>query len=508
LTYVSASWVYNGLPQSFSETYTFSASQNNGQISQVVEGTGETVSYQYDKLKRLISSSSSAGWTQQYGYDGFGNMTSRGPGGLGYFNIAADPATNRMVGKSYDADGNLHDGNWSYDIENRLVSVDTGGGEQYMYDPSNKRIYKQNNRSLANGGGETYYFYGLDGKVVGEYSVGAMSPGQMQLNLHVESAYFGGKKVLPAVARDRLGSVRGNGSGANRPYGENYSSQNTDGFATYYQDAASGLNYADQRYYAAGYGRFATADRKRSSAHRANPTSWNGYAYALDDPINNMGPSGATTCDENGNNCSDSIDVNGDDDDPSDTGLDVYCLMYRNAGICGGTDTEPAQGTKSGDSSTKVHVTDLTKSGANYDKVSGRLGDIRKTIDPDCLSYLQSGGGNLGTYVSGLLSYGLLGVANFNPSIAAFTGTAGTDLPDGAAAIVVNNNSAFFNSGYSTDQGKITGGSAKAQVFILLHELAHALGAKDFQSDYGNKDAGKANDSKIESNCKKTLSQY
>jgi RHS repeat-associated protein len=188
-------------------------------------------------------------------------MTSRGPGGLEYFNIAADPATNRMVGKNYDANGNLHHGNWSYDIENRLVSVDTGAGEQYMYDPSNKRIYKQNNRSLANGGGETYYFYGLDGKVVGEYSVGAMSPGQMQLNLSVESAYFGGKKVLPAVARDRLGSVRGNGSGANRPYRENYSSQNTDGFATYYQDAASGLNYADQRYYSAQYGRFNTPDR-------------------------------------------------------------------------------------------------------------------------------------------------------------------------------------------------------------------------------------------------------
>jgi hypothetical protein len=65
------------------------------------------------------------GWKQQYGYDGFGNMTSRGPrgpGGLGYFNIAADLGTNRMVGKSYDADGNLNDGNWSnwsYDIENR-----------------------------------------------------------------------------------------------------------------------------------------------------------------------------------------------------------------------------------------------------------------------------------------------------------------------------------------------------------------------------------------------------
>ena len=58
----------------------------------------------------------------------------------------------------------------------------------------------------------------------------------MMFNRVTESAYFGGKKVLPAVARDRLGSVRGNASGANRPYGENYTGENSDGFATYYQD--------------------------------------------------------------------------------------------------------------------------------------------------------------------------------------------------------------------------------------------------------------------------------
>ena len=31
-------------------------------------------------------------------------------------------------------------------------------------------------------------------------------------NRTTESAYFGGKKVLPSLARDRLGSVRGNAS--------------------------------------------------------------------------------------------------------------------------------------------------------------------------------------------------------------------------------------------------------------------------------------------------------
>ena len=67
----------------------------------------------------------------------------------GSFNILADPATNRMTnlpsGWNYDANGNMYQGNWSYDAENRLVGVDAGGGERYMYDPSNKRVYKQNN---------------------------------------------------------------------------------------------------------------------------------------------------------------------------------------------------------------------------------------------------------------------------------------------------------------------------------------------------------------------------
>ena len=119
-----------------------------------MEGTGETVSYQYDRLKRLISATSSVWGQQLYTYDGFGNMTSKS----GSFNVLINPATNQMTGFNYDANGNMYQGNWSYDVENRLVGVDAAGGERYMYDPSNKRIYKQNNSSQP--GGETYFFYG------------------------------------------------------------------------------------------------------------------------------------------------------------------------------------------------------------------------------------------------------------------------------------------------------------------------------------------------------------
>jgi hypothetical protein len=62
------------------------------------------------------------------------------------------------------------------------------------------------------------------------------------------------------------------------------------------------------------------------------------------------------------------------------------------------------------------------------------------------------------------------------------------------------------------DQGKIKGGTAKADAFILLHELAHALGARDFQDDGPNAknaaQAGTDNDRLVDQNCQKTLSQF
>ena len=65
--------------------YSYSPTQNNGQITQAVDTlSSETISYQYDSLKRLTSASSSpisgstpTAWTQTYQYDGFGNLTAK-----------------------------------------------------------------------------------------------------------------------------------------------------------------------------------------------------------------------------------------------------------------------------------------------------------------------------------------------------------------------------------------------------------------------------------------------
>jgi hypothetical protein len=65
----------------------------------------------------------SAGWTQTYSYDGFGNLTYDGSRAY-----TVDPATNRITspGFGYDASGNLTATPYltmSYDFSNRLTQV-------------------------------------------------------------------------------------------------------------------------------------------------------------------------------------------------------------------------------------------------------------------------------------------------------------------------------------------------------------------------------------------------
>jgi RHS repeat-associated protein len=67
--------------------------------------------------------------------------------------------------------------------------------------------------------------------------------------------------------------------------------QDKDKFATYYRDA-SGLDYAQNRYYANTLGRFTSPDPYKASGGPADPQSWNKYSYVQGDPINYSDGSG------------------------------------------------------------------------------------------------------------------------------------------------------------------------------------------------------------------------
>jgi RHS repeat-associated protein len=114
-----------------------------------------------------------------------------------------------------------------------------------------------------------------------------------------QNAYFAGKLIVEngsVVATDRLGSLRANSNPDSSnvkyfPYGaeQTATSEGVTKFATYTRDAV-GQDYAEQRYYNAGMGRFWSPDR--AAGNTGNPGTLNRYAYVLGDPVNLSDPSG------------------------------------------------------------------------------------------------------------------------------------------------------------------------------------------------------------------------
>jgi len=278
--------------------YSYSATQNNGQITQAVDTlSGETIGYLYDALKRLtsatstpISGSSTAPWTQTFQYDGFGNLTAKVLNGA-TTPIAVNAATNQLSSVYYDANGNMTSGagaTLTYDVSNRLASaVETSGGiEYYGYAPDNKRVFQQ-----TASGHQLITLYGTQGEKLSVFDLTA--------NAWVATyVWFGGKLISDgnAVYGDRLGTNRASGARF-MPYGDEITSTTNDHvkFGTYTRDSYTGLDYAGARYYASSYGNFSSPDPSMDNVDYQNPVSWNAYSYTNGDPINSNDPNGLDT---------------------------------------------------------------------------------------------------------------------------------------------------------------------------------------------------------------------
>ena len=130
--------------------------------------------------------------------------------------------------------------------------------QRYAYDSSNHRIYAGSTSDNVNYTNEQIYFYGADGKKLGVWSLTWLNSAPVLTNT-VINQWFGGRFLRP---QDRLQS-----RGKYFPYGEDRYSPNPanpssdqEKFATYARDSATGLDYANQRYYGAGLGRFISPD--------------------------------------------------------------------------------------------------------------------------------------------------------------------------------------------------------------------------------------------------------
>jgi RHS repeat-associated protein len=275
--------------------------------------SGETVTYQYDALKRLTTVTSTVSTNNQgYQYDGFGNLTSKTLGSAAT-PIAVNAVTNRLSNAGYDFNGNMTSGagvTLSYDVSNRVASaMTTNNGSQteyYGYGPDNKRMWKQKADET-----EEWTFYGAKGEKIGVYQLSDLSEafnnqGVWQYDTRSfltlrTSVWFDGRLVQEngaPVYADRLGTNR-TGGAKYTSYGEEIGTATANDrtkFGTYNRDGFTGLDYADQRFYASTYGRFTSPDPYKASGGAKDPGSWNRYSYAGGDPINYNDPRGLARC--------------------------------------------------------------------------------------------------------------------------------------------------------------------------------------------------------------------
>ncbi|HJX83380.1 MAG TPA: RHS repeat-associated core domain-containing protein, partial [Candidatus Angelobacter sp.] len=259
-------------------------------------------------------------------------------------------------------------------------------------------------------------------------------------------------------------------------------------------------NYALFRYHAPGQGRFMSPDKM--SGGMSAPQSLNRYSYTTNDPVNGIDSLGLytiTVCTVFGH-------IVKHETSPTETIIDnVICTTFSlDFGLFGGTGG----------------------GGGGVGEVTDALKRLKKLLDPKCITFLNSKGVDALGYIDSLIQFADQGgiavkdmpgiITGGGPEKNAGSGTNTILSIDHAVTghdgvpLTVNGLGAFFNKTYgesklelTTDHGKINGGGIQAQLFIMLHEVAH--GTEVIQPDKGNQPQINANDDTLEKECKDTV---
>jgi RHS repeat-associated protein len=305
----------------------YNSSTNNGNIgSETITNPSLSInqSFTYDNLNRL-KTVTEPGWSQTYTYDSasVGNRIVSGTWPPNYVSQFAPTAANNAsynssnnqltvsTGTSYDGSGNqkaIGGYQATFDAEGRMVSnTDNGATISYIYDGEGQRVAKVSCPSAApctatTAGAtiQTVYAYDADGNLSAEYSPAPPTP-------PCTTCY---------VTVDHLGSTRvltnGSGNAVSRydylPFGEEIPADGSvrttamgyqslaDGFNPKFtgqmRDTESRLDYFNARYFSSEQGRFISPDPDNAGTDVADPQSWNGYLYAVNNPLAYIDPSG------------------------------------------------------------------------------------------------------------------------------------------------------------------------------------------------------------------------
>ena len=214
----------------------------------------------------------------------------------------------------------------AYDAENRVTGVGWSNNPpvvDYSYDAQNKRIFMWTAGtvdSFSNVYNYSVVFYSPSGQKLGTYLLAPQQPVFQPNGINTpyvtvsrvsSDQYFGGRRL---AAMDQLGSA-----GTYYPWGEakgTTNPQDTWSYATYWRDSATGLDYANNRYYSNAYGRFMTPDPYQASGGPGDPAELESlciHARRSREPRRSAGLEDRLTCVGGG-------DDDDDDDDDEDDG--------------------------------------------------------------------------------------------------------------------------------------------------------------------------------------------
>ena len=310
LAYTNRGWnnfgqLYNSAQQTlYSFTLGFAP---DGDVTSANDAANGNWTYTYGALNRIMSGACSSDCppttSVAYGYDRFGNRWTETITGTGYQPSYSFNANNQIIGMSYDAAGNtLNDGvnSYTYDDENRIASMSSmSNSASYVYDPQGTRV-----RSVVNG--QNYdFFHDLSGRTVTQLTNNAWSRSEAYAgNRHI-ATYANGTTEFDSSDWLSTFRVRTNVSGglvetcSSLPFGEDLtctvpltSEVSPLHFTGKERDSESGLDNFGARYNASTMGRFMTPDPLLSSGRPNNPQTWNRYAYALNNPLAIIDPTG------------------------------------------------------------------------------------------------------------------------------------------------------------------------------------------------------------------------
>ncbi|MEQ8433851.1 MAG: RHS repeat-associated core domain-containing protein [Oceanicaulis sp.] len=269
------------------------------------------------------------GENRSFGYDALGRLTTAsGPWGAGAYsydllnNIRSKTLGFRAVDLDYDASGRLSryrdtgaGGNWNHQTYDDRGNIISDGVNAFFYDRSERAVqisgpalgtmtYDAHGRRVRQiiNGEIIYSVYGLDGTLLlrdnattGEttdfIAMGGHTVGRFDETgafTYIHSDHLGSA----SAATDAAGNILWTESYT--PFGEirhdPAANRDETGYTGHVRDAASGLVYAQARFYHPALGRFLSPDPVGFAD--MGPGYFNRYAYTINDPVNYTDPTG------------------------------------------------------------------------------------------------------------------------------------------------------------------------------------------------------------------------